>query len=107
MDILPVVFLELRRLRARLSSSVRNHPRIVACFLATLVLASISATVLVSDVGLAFGSRISLMSGARLIDDPRSGDSTLTASNSYEPESGVSGWHATLVISPRPGSSRV
>ena len=39
----------------------------VACALATLLLGAISSTVLVSDVGISFGTIISVMSGVELL----------------------------------------
>ena len=54
----------------RLRKVVRKHPRFVAGALATLFLGVVSTTMLVSDVGAAFGSDIPVMSGIQTLDNP-------------------------------------
>ena len=54
----------------RLRKFARKHPRFVAGALATLLLGIISTTMLVSDVGAAFGSDIPVMSGIQTLDNP-------------------------------------
>ncbi|KAM5538578.1 hypothetical protein V8D89_007607 [Ganoderma adspersum] len=59
--------------RLRLKASSFNlrprHPRIIACAVATLLLCTISATVLVSDVGVSFGSAIPVLSGVEPLEN--------------------------------------
>ena len=52
----------------RFRCATRDHPRAVAGAFATLLLGVVSATMLVSDVGTAFGSTIPVMSGIQRLN---------------------------------------
>ncbi|PIL22971.1 hypothetical protein GSI_15668 [Ganoderma sinense ZZ0214-1] len=64
-----------------------RHPRVVACTVATLLLCTISATVLVSDVGVSFGSSIPVLSGVQPLENASDPRSTFTIGLALTPTS--------------------
>ena len=64
------------QLKARQFNPRPRHPRVIACAAATLLLGTISATVLVSDVGVSFGSAIPVLSGVQPLENVNDSRST-------------------------------
>ena len=72
---------------ANLFNPYPRHPRIIACTAATLLLCTISATVLVSDAGVSFGSSIPVLSGVeplKNVDESRSTAATVCICSQFD-----------------------